>query len=129
MSALSAFLVRETRKLFGFCFILISRAECWFSMIYGWFPWLHVWLQPRAWNCGYRQDVDEVSVRGTCCDLQQKVWREWGVGGSIRFRAKDSVVTPRVLLDRCPEQRELSWMWEVFRRYIFQTQEDKGIIL
>jgi hypothetical protein len=32
------------------------------------------------------------------------------------------------MLDRCPEQRELSWMCEVYRRYIFQAQEDKGII-
>ena len=68
------------------------------------------------------------SKRGICCDLQQKLWREGSVGGSIRFSAKDSVVAPRVLLDRCPEQRGLSWMWKVCSRYIFQTQEDKGII-
>jgi hypothetical protein len=63
VSILPAFLLREARKLFGICFILISRVECWFSMIYDRFPWLHVWLQPRPRNNGYRDGVDEVEFQ------------------------------------------------------------------
>ena len=50
-----------------------------------------------------------------------------GVGGSECFRAKDGVVMPRVLLDMCQEQSELSCLCEVCTRYIFHKQEDMGI--
>ena len=50
-----------------------------------------------------------------------------GVGGSECFRAKYGVVMPRVLLDMCQEQSELSCLCEVCTRYIFHKQEDMGI--
>ena len=108
--------------MFGVCFILISRAECWFGVIYSAFPWIRVWLQPKTWNCDYREGVDEVQFQriGTGERKIVRFTAKMVVVGETDVsecsRAKDRTVTSRFLRDSYPKNRMLSWMCQVFAR-------------
>lgn len=90
-------------------------------MIYSGFPWIRVWLQPKTWNCDYREGVDEVQFQRTGTgEKDRAVYSKngggggggagWGVGEtdvSECSRAKDRTVTSRFLRDSYPKKQDV----------------------